>query len=293
MFKLTALATVVACGTATSAYARTTIPLSNLFDDAKGSSLATAMGTDTYKAGAQTTDLGVVQVLSGGLGGNVLIAPGITFNTASAGGANTTGVSAPANDTVRANNSTAISTLGTLLATVEVTRQEDGIGVWADQLLTFDLDELRTAGGMPSNTPFQFFSRAGINDFASSSASLKLAVIISDASGPIAAYLSSPGGNAVSVSTLFSGGAFTFIGVQPAALTGAAGQRISIFDHLAVPGNAKFLTLASFSQGDGTASDHGVFGQAQLIENKVPTPGGITLAGFGLALMIGARRRGR
>lgn len=286
MRKSTTVATIVALTAGSTAFAGSNgIFLSNLFDDAKGSTLANAMASDAYGAGASVTDLGVVVRTVGGLGGNSLLAPGITFATASAGGANSAPGSIPANDRVSAPSAMPISTAGFYQAVPEPGKMVDGIGTWGDQLLTFSLDELRTAGGFGGSQDFTFTSKAGLNDFAGAGGSVKMAFLVSDASGVLFGVV-----NGVAVDVSENAGVFAFSGAQPGALT-SGGQRLADFN-VYVPSNAKYITLVTLSQGDGIAEDHGVWGQALLTPGRgdIPTPGTLALGAIG-ALAIARRRR--
>jgi len=287
MRKSTTVATIVAFTAGSTAFAGSNgIFLSNLFDDAKGSTLANAMTSDAYGAGASVSDLGVVVRTVGGLGGNTLLAPGITFATASAGGANSAPGSVPSNDRVSANGSQmAVSTAGIYQAPAQASKMTDGIGTWGDQLITFSLDELRTAGSFGADQDFTFTSRAGLNDFAGAGGSVKMAFLVSDSSGVLFGIV-----NGVAVDVAENAGVYSFTGAQPGALT-SAGQRLSDFN-VYIPSNAKYITLVTLSQGDGITEDHGVWGSAALTPGRgdIPTPGTLALGAIG-ALAIARRRR--
>ncbi|HBS30071.1 MAG TPA: hypothetical protein DEB06_11640 [Phycisphaerales bacterium] len=289
MSKSIGVAALVALAAGSTAVAGSnSIKLSNLFDDAKGSSLAIAAASDALGAGASVNDLGVAVRTVGGLGGNSLIAPGITFATASGGGANSAPSTVPVNDRVSAPTAMGISVDGAQLAlppnpSGKIT---DGIGMWGDQLLSFSLDELRTAGNFGANQGFQFTARAGLNDFAGPGGSVKVAFLVSDASGVLFGLI-----NGVQVDVSESGGIFGFTGAQPGALT-SAGNRLVNFD-VFVPGEAKFITLLSLSQGDGIAEDHTVWGNASVTpaeRGDIPAPGTLALGVIGAAA-LGRRRR--
>lgn len=258
------------------------IPLGNLLDDAKGSSLVAAISSDTYGAGASATDLGVSKIVKGGLNANALITPTITFNASSIGGYSTVPAAVPNNDRVFTSSAAPISAIGALMAPMPNTKVEDGIGLWGDMVLSFDLAEIRTSGGMNADQDFTFTARAGINDFATASASLRVAVIVSNAAGVISGWV-----NGQQVSVAQSGGAWFFDGAIPAALTGN-GERVKDF-LVPIPGNATQISFVSVSLGDGNAQDQAIFGDAKLSTIPVPAPGALAVLGGGLVL--GARRR--
>jgi len=262
------------------------LPLGNLFDDPKGSTLSAAIASDQFRAAADVTDLGVELVRAGMLGGVVTIAPNITFDTGSAGGANTPAAVLPSNDSISNLNGIGISTTGVARSPVQLARVEDGIGMWADQLITFNLDEIRAAGGFDlQTTNFLFTARGAINDFSGSSGTVSLLALVSDATGVIAGWA-----NGVPVSVSQSGGTgsqFAFASVLPLSLSDRS--RVADFN-VPIPAEGKYLTLASLSMGDSSFADHGVFGGASLLANAVPGPGSLGLALIGGGC-IGLRRR--
>lgn len=261
------------------------IPLGNLFDDANtGVSLAAAVATDTYRAGAATGDLGVERVVDGTLGGDVAIAPGITFNLANVGGNNWAVGGLPSNDTYRDVASVAIRTEGYASSPFPTTKVEDGIGMHANELMTFDLDEILTSGGIATNTGLWFHAKAGINDdvYGEADADIRAVAIVSDASGPLAGYVN---GQAVALSQ--TAGVYSFTGTIPGLLK-ADGVFVD-FD-FAIPGDARYLTLAMTSCEPWAAFDHGVFSGAKLVH---PEPATLTLLGLGCLGLWTRRRRKR
>ena len=260
-----------------------TIPLGNLFDDPNvGVTLAAAIASDTYHARAEATDLGVELVQGGALGAPVVIAPGITFNLANVGGNNWDVGGWPSNDTYRDNFSLAIRTQGYLSTPYPTTKVEDGIGMHANELLTFDLDEIRTAGSFPGHTGFGFLAKAGINDdvYGEADADIRAVVIVSDATAPLAGYV-----NGQLVAITQTGGVYSFTGTIPGKLF-ADGVFVD-FD-VPVPGSAKYLTLATTSCEPWAAFDHGVFSGARLV---VPEPATLILFGLGGLAVLRYRRR--
>ncbi len=231
------------------------IPLDNLFDDPKGTPLADAIASDAYQAEGDSSDLGVHTVIDGGLNLPQAIAPGVTFNLASAGGGNNTVGGRPSNDTFRSTSTGAIRTLG--LSVVPDEKVEDGIGMHADELITFDINELRTAGGFVGDAAY-FTARSGVNDSAGSPGSVKTIVLLSDDSGQVlAGYV-----NGQQVEVTNSGGVWSFTGAQPDILERSGDNRIAPIA-VAIHPQAAYLTLAGTSNGSAN-SDHAVFSKARL-----------------------------
>lgn len=291
MSKTWGAAAVVAlfAGSTAMAGSGDTIMISNFFDSPKGLTLAQVLATDTLGASAGVNDFGVIVRTVGGLGGNTTIAPSISFATSSAGGANSAPTTLPRNDQVSASGVvTGISVTGNLLSPPPnpAGKLSDGIGMWGDQLVTISLDEVRVAGNYASDQGFIFNSLAGLNDFAGMGGSVKMALLISDASGVLEGYV-----NGVQVDVANNSGVWTFTGAQPNALT-SEGQRVANFN-LFVPGEAKYITLVSLSQGDGIAEDKAVWANASITagdRGDIPAPGTIALAAIGL---VAANRRRR
>ncbi len=279
--KVFAAAVAVACPPAL-AQSADVIPLGNLFDDVKGTSLSTAIQSDVYMAGATGNSLGVNRVQVGGLGSLTEIAPGVMFDTGFVGGVDSPDSGArPGNDALSSINSIGLSCSGQdLYGQTVFGRVDDGIGMWADQLITFDLNEIRVAGGFDADQMFNFSSFAGINDYASPNATLNLIAVLSNDSGVIGGWMN---GEAVSFGADRS--VWSFDGDLPGSFDGE--NRASSFN-FTVGGDAKYLTIASLSLGDGSGTDHGVFGGAAL--TAVPAPSTLMLGGMGL---VALRRRRR
>ena len=258
------------------------IPLGNLFDDNKGVSLALAVGTDAYHAAAQNTDLGVERVVDGTLGGNVVIAPGITFNLVNVGGHDWAVGGLPSNDTYRDNFSIAIRTRGYASSPFPTTKVEDGVGMHANELLTFDLDEIRASGGLAPDTAFIFHAKAGINDdvYGEADADIRAVAIVSGTGAPLAGYV-----NGQSVGLTETGGVYSFTGTIPGRLFA---DGVFVDFRFGVPGEAKYLTLATTSCEPWAAFDHGVFSGARIVH---PEPATLTLFGLGALGLLARRRR--
>jgi len=111
-----------------------------------------------------------------GWGATTEIAPGVKFDFRKLG-SDGSKHAAIVND---AWGEGSLSTLGKPVR--ENRRREQGIGMHANALITFDLDEIRRAGLLPQDQRFVFrVDRAGLNDdvFGSQTPSAHLAVILS------------------------------------------------------------------------------------------------------------------
>ncbi len=243
-----------------------TIPLGNLFDDAKGASLSTAVASDPFKSAASEKSFGVARVAQG-WGHSTTIATGINFDFQSLGtdershgaivndgwdsqgGIRTTGKSAPAN----------------------LPRTEQGIGMHANALITFDLDEIRRAGLIPADRVLKFkVDRAGLNDdvFGGSQASVHLAVIVSKPHQKESEFdaIISATVNGQPAKVDENDGSYYFAETLPDPVR-ANGKFVSV--DVTLPSNARFLTLVASGAGkkdeeNSISSDHAVFSGARL-----------------------------
>jgi len=153
------------------------IPLGNLFDDAKGTRLTTALASDPFRSTATAQSLGVALVRQG-WGTSTSIASGIDFNFESLG-SDDRAHGAVTNDGW--DTTGGIRTLGRG-ASGKLERTEQGVGMHANALVTFDLNEIRQAGLIPADRVLSLrIDRAGLNDdvFGSSAPSVHMAVIVS------------------------------------------------------------------------------------------------------------------
>lgn len=249
------------------------IPLGNLFDDPVGVSLASAISIDKFCAAATEKSLGVDRVVQG-WGKQTQIAPDLHFEFTQLGSDSGThgGV---INDGWDATGG--IQTLGKSFP-AKSGRTEQGIGMHANALITFDLDELRQAGLLPADQAFVFRAdRAGLNDdtFGSAGCSAHLAVIVSRPhrkkdvyDGIIAACV-----NGQPVKTSENDRVYYFSGEIPPYLK--ADGNFAKFE-VAVPGEARYLTLVSTGAGTGPGensinNDHTVFSGARLELDPLPT----------------------
>jgi len=254
------------------------IPLGNLFDDSQGVSLASAISTDKFCAAASDKSLGVNRVVQG-WGKQTQFAPDLHFEFTQLGsdGSLHGGV---INDGWDATGG--IRTLGQPFP-ANSGRTEQGIGMHANALITFDLEQLRQSGLLPADQTFVFrVDRAGLNDdtFGSDGPSAHLAVIVSRPhqkkdvfDGIIAGYVN---GQPVKIDE--NDGIYYFGGEIPAPLK--ANGVFAKFE-IPIPGDAKFLTLVSTGAGMGPGdnsinSDHTVFSGARLEFD--PAPGTVIAA---------------
>ncbi len=245
------------------------IPLGNLFDDSASVSLDAAVATDKYRATASEDRLGVDRVLQG-WATETRIAPDVQFDFAKLG-ATSHSFGAVINDA--SFTSEAISTRGSRFNSSK--RVERGIGMHANALVTFDLDEIRRAGLLPPDQKFVFkVDRAGINDTAFNTvASAHLAVIVSRPhrdkavmDGILAAQV-----NGQKMEVDFSDFTYYFAGQLPQLLRGD-GKFVSF--EIAVPPEAKHVTLvacgANGPDDNPISNDHVVFSGVRLELDPLP-----------------------
>jgi hypothetical protein len=256
------------------------IPLGNLFDDPNGVSLSSAIAIDKFGAAASDKSLGVDRVVQG-WGKQTQIAPDLHFEFTQLGsdGSSHGGV---INDGWDATGG--IRTLGQPFPS-NAGRTEQGIGMHANALITFDLDQLRQAGLLPSDQKFMFRAdRAGLNDdtFGGGGPSAHLAVIVSRPhrkkdvyDGIIAGYV-----NGQLVKIAENDRVYYFGGDLPAPLK--ANGTFATFE-VPIPAEARYLTLvatgAGMGPGDNTiSSDHTVFSGARLELDPLPAAQAATAA---------------
>ena len=249
------------------------IPLGNLFDDPAGTtSLAAALATDKFLAAATENSLGVDRVVQG-WGKQAQIAAGIHFNFSHLG-SDQRSHGAVVNDGWDATGG--IQTLGQRLP-AKSGRKEQGIGMHANALITFDLDEIRKAGLRPADQRFVFHvDRAGLNDdtFGNGSSDAHLAVIVSRPhqktdvyDGILAGYVN---GHPMKVAE--NDRVYYFADEIPAPLK--ADGKFAQFS-VPIPAEARYLTLVSTGAGKGPdentiSSDHTVFSGARLEADPLP-----------------------
>jgi Protein of unknown function (DUF1553)/Protein of unknown function (DUF1549)/Planctomycete cytochrome C len=241
-------------------------PLGNVFDDSTGVSLTSAVSTDKFGAAATDNSLGVDRVVQG-WGKQTQIAPDLHFDFSQLGSDERQhgGVTNDGWD-----GTGGIRTLGQRFPS-NAPRTEQGIGMHANALITFDLDELRRAGLLPADQRFVFRAeRSGLNDdvFGTESANVHLAVIVSRPHRKKDVYDGIIAGcvNGQPVKVAENDRVYYFGGELPPPLK--ANGTFAKFE-VAVPGDAKYLTLVSTGAGIGSAentisSDHAVFSGARL-----------------------------
>lgn len=242
-----------------------TIYLGNLFDDSISSTLTSSLATDGFQAAAETIDLGVAAVRDGGLDVDFhLVDGGVQFNLQNVGGGAPRVRGLPSNDTYRSTHATSISTKGTPILSQEENgeKQEEGIGMSANEMLTFDLDEIRSAGSL-NGLPMRFVAdRAGINDFHEQPnvriSEARMVVIVSSETEVIATYLN---GEEFEFEENASVHSFK---LDPENLPGRLLRNGTFvkFD-VPLPQHARFLTLATV-MCSSEHDDHTVFSGARL-----------------------------
>ena len=252
------------------------IYLGNLFDDSKTTSLTQAMQSDKYNAGAEVIDLGVAAIHDGGLDVDVKLAEdGVLFNFCNVGGGGARVSGLPGNDTHRSVDvAIPIRTTGELLghdiADGSLPKVEEGIGIDANKLLTFDLEEIRGAGQLEGRPMHFVADRAGLNDREFPlKGSLELAhanmiVIVSTEDQVLSAYLN---GEPVAVDQ--HANVFSLNVDELRATKGVRyGDDFVRFD-VPIPANARFLSLVS-TQLEDANHDHIVYSGARLEIEPAP-----------------------
>ena len=252
------------------------IYLGNLFDDCKMHSLSEAMASDTYQAAAETIDLGVAAVHDGGLDLDVCLAEdGVLFNFSNVGGGGSAVLGLPSNDTYRSVLSIPIRTTGdnlpfttdelhAVVTGEQPTKMEEGVGISSNELLTFDLDEIRQAGLLEGRHLRFVSDRAGINDrefpleTSRTTALVNLIVVVSNREGVLSAYLNGEPVDVVKQANVYA----VQVDEQQASEGLRYDGRFVRFDVPITP-DAKFLTLVSASLGVDF-HDHAVFSGARL-----------------------------
>ncbi|MCO6044754.1 hypothetical protein NG895_12625 [Aeoliella sp. ICT_H6.2] len=256
-------------------YQEQTIFLGNLFDDCQSQSLTEAMLSDTYQAAAETIDLGVAAVHDGGLDLDVCLAEdGVLFNFSNVGGGGSAVVGLPSNDTYRSNLGIPIRTTGEdlpystnadhSLVLGKPSKIEEGVGLSSNELLTFDLDEIRRAGALTGRAMRFVSDRAGINDrelpveTSRTKALANLIVVVSNEERVLSAYL-----NGQPVDVAKQAAVYSVRVDEERASSGLRYDGHFVEIDVPIPAEARFLTLVSASLG-ADVHDHVVFSGARL-----------------------------
>lgn len=247
------------------------IPLGNLFDDTSTTTLDAAIGSDKFKADASPDNLGIDRIVQG-WGTVTSIAEGIRFIFQSLG-SDQSKYGTIVNDGW--SNSGGIRTEGKK-AVGNLPRTEQGIGMHANALITFDLKELRHAGLIPADQRLVFkVDRAGLNDdVIGSGAGVHLAVIVSRKHSKENVYDAILAGyvNGQPATVEENDMQYFFAGNLPEPIK-ADGTFVS-FD-VPIPPEADYLTLIAAGAGkpdeeNTISSDHAVFSGARLEFNPLP-----------------------
>jgi hypothetical protein len=230
------------------------IPLGNLFDDPKGTPLRTAIKTDRRGAMATAGSMGVQRVVRGEeVQGTVHeIAPGVKMNLDSLGWCemSSRGV---------INDSWCPYTLRPI-QTQESSKQgdfgEQGIGLQACQFVTFDVDEIRSAGRLFERELAFVADRVGVNWDQPDDSQVNLAVIASNGKQITGAWVN---GNQVDV--IAEDGVAT-LGEE---LPRHAWRFSPVQFFCPLEGSTRYITLISSAPSDARLqSAHGVFSGARL-----------------------------
>ncbi len=241
------------------------IPLGNLFGDRKDASLASAVVSDRFLAVATKESLGVQQILQG-WGDSAAIVPGIRVNFSRLG-SDDNSHGQIVNDGWSAEGG--IRTIGKA-ADPKLGRTEQGIGMHANALITFDLSAIRQAGLIPASKPLRFLvDRAGINDDAlGQGEGVNIAVIVSKPQVDRSRFDSilSAHVNGQPVKLIEDDTLYKFMGEMPPKLM-ADGKYASF--EVKLPPEAQYLTIAVTAAGkpddaNSISSDHAVLSGARI-----------------------------
>ncbi len=133
---------------------------------------------------------------------------------------------------------------------------EEGISFGANSAITFNLDELRTAGDISATEALRFVAdRVGPNDAQGGASGVHAIVIIGDASGVLSGFI-----NGQPVAITNSVGTFSFTGTIPTPLIVDTFASFNI----PIPNNAKFVTLAAVNPSGAITDDFVAWSGARL-----------------------------
>jgi hypothetical protein len=262
------------------------VPLGNLFDDPAGTSLADAITTDTFAAAAEPSDLGVYTVIDsdGSFYNPVTIAPGVSFDFGTAGGGYRMTGQLPGNDSVRhGTGQPGIRTTGVVDYNLPSQKIEDGVGMHANEIMTFDLAEIANAGGLPLRDMTFKVDDMGINDSTTGN-ELSIAFVVSDGSGNVlAGYVNGQ------ATPIVSPGSYSEFG-NPVPGPFRWDARLSGPLSIDLDDDARYLTLATLSIAVDAPSDQAVLSGARLELSEIPAPTVIAALPIGIAWLLRRRR---
>lgn len=240
---------------------RGAIHLGNLFDDDKFASLADALASDAMAATADDYDLGVYTVAQGADAVQE-VAPDVWIDFRPLGWG-FAGFGSVANDAwtgKRGSNGEAITGIRTLHKPDPLSEQriEQGIGMHADAVIVFDLEELRRAGRLQGHSMRLRIDRAGLNDDVfGGGAKVHTVVAVTDSSGKPTAYVN---GQAAELNK-DGNDVWHFVKRDYAPLV--SNGRYASLD-IPVPAGAHHIALVVTGGGNGVGLDHAVFSGARL-----------------------------
>lgn len=242
--------------------------LSNLFDDGTTATLTEAMATDSFQAAAETIDLGVAAVRDGGLDVDFMVAAeGIKLNLANVGGGGPATNGLPANDTFRSISPVGIRTTGIAFDIEDPVwhrKIEDGIGMSANEMLTFDLEEIRAAGQLGDANMRFVVDRAGISDSVPHIGDARFVVVVSTHNQVISSHI-----NGHEEPLTKSGGVYRFADTKGPKFRELKTDGKYVSFDVDLPLEARYLTLAT-TMGYTTSCDHSVFSGARLEVERLP-----------------------
>ncbi|MBL8820488.1 MAG: DUF1553 domain-containing protein [Planctomyces sp.] len=249
------------------------VPLGNLFDDNTGALLASAVSTDPFRSKARANGLAIHRIAQG-WGKSAQIVDGVQFDFGPLG-SDMRQHGEITNDGWSAEGG--IRTIGQKCAS-NIGRTEQGIGMHANALITFDLDELRKSGQLHPSVPARFLvDRAGLNDDSlGANSSVHIAVLVSKTPNQrnvfdsvIAGYINGQPHRVTENDTVYA-----FADPIPEPLK-SDGRFISF--EVPIPEDARYLTIAvtgaQISEEENTiSSDHAVLSGARIVFAVEPPP---------------------
>jgi hypothetical protein len=242
------------------------IPLGNLFDDPRGTPLAKAIESDEFRAVGEVGDLAIHRIFYGGDAAK-LINPHVLFDARTLGwnGARHTSItndawceSADFGEEDGTPGGGGIQTLGTRIQS-NVPKIEDGIGMHANALITFDLEKIRSAGKFDGRRLEFICDRAGINDNRigkNRGASVHMAVLLSDAVRVRTALVDGQDSQLTEKAGIWSVAA-------PIGKPLRADGRFCSF-RIVIPPDVRYLTLLAACADEDYFADHAVWSGARL-----------------------------